>query len=169
MQQSVPYQEANMRKFPEPVSIAIAKDANGICNPITLGWVMCTSHNPPMLAISIGSTRYSAEVLRHAKACVIAHPAAEQKEEALYYGSHSGRDVNKLETFNTKTTPAEKIDCVLLTDAVVNFECRVVSELETGDHIIFACEVIASHVNQASKERLYTVGPNHLLGGVQPI
>jgi len=33
-----------------------------------------------------------------------------------------------------------------------------------GDHIIFVGKVVASHVNNEAKKRLYTVGPGHKLG-----
>jgi flavin reductase (DIM6/NTAB) family NADH-FMN oxidoreductase RutF len=55
------------------------------------------------------------------------------------------------------------IDSVLLADAVANFECRVVSEMQTGDHVIFVGQVVASHVNEdASRKRLYSVGHERL-------
>ena len=57
MQKEVPHSEAAGLKFPEQIVIAIAKDKNGKCNPITLGWTMTTSISPPMRAISIGLTR----------------------------------------------------------------------------------------------------------------
>lgn len=48
------YEAAIARKYPEGVAIAIAKDPQGKHNPITLCWLMRTSHEPPMLAISVG-------------------------------------------------------------------------------------------------------------------
>jgi flavin reductase (DIM6/NTAB) family NADH-FMN oxidoreductase RutF len=49
---------------------------------------------------------------------------------------------------------------------VANFECKCVGELETGDHIIFVGEVIASHVHEPSLNRLYTLGEHYRLGGL---
>jgi flavin reductase (DIM6/NTAB) family NADH-FMN oxidoreductase RutF len=53
-----------------------------------------------------------------------------------------------------------------LSDAVANFECRLVGEMETGDHFIFVGEVVRCHVNEDTLDRLYTVGPGHVLGGL---
>jgi flavin reductase (DIM6/NTAB) family NADH-FMN oxidoreductase RutF len=62
--------------------------------------------------------------------------------------------------------PASKVESALLCDAVANFECKLVTELETGDHVIFVGEVICSHVNTVRFNRLYTVGENLKMGGV---
>jgi flavin reductase (DIM6/NTAB) family NADH-FMN oxidoreductase RutF len=167
MQKEVKYGNAIVTKFPEQVAIAIAKEKDGKYNPITLGWMMNTSIQPPMLAISVGITRHSLEVIRKAKEFVVAFPSEEQAQEAVFYGSKSGRDLDKIKAFGGTTEPAQKIDCVLLADAVANFECRLAGELATGDHVIFVGEVVASHINTQPKKRVYAKGPGHEMGGVK--
>lgn len=167
MQQEVPYAQAIVAKYPEQVVIAIAKDPQGKCNPISLGWSMITSHRPPMLAVSIGKTRYSLQAFRQARQFVVAFPSERQARETLVFGTKSGRDADKLALAAAETQPAKKIDCVLLADAVANFECKLVAELQTGDHVIFVGEVVCSHVNDAPLNRLYIVGPGHALAGVR--
>ena len=79
-------------------------------------------------------------------------------EDALFFGSHSGREVDKLKERGTATEPASEVATVLLSDAVANFECEVASELETGDHVLIVGRIVASHVNaDASVRRLYTL------------
>lgn len=166
MQKQTDYGEAIRTKYPEQVVIAIARDRNGVPNPITLGWSMITSGDPPMMAVSIGKTRYSLEVIRGAGEFVITFPSEEMAEPALFFGTRSGRETRKLETSGIKTHPAQAIDCVLLADAVANFECVLCSETETGDHVLFVGKVVASHVNEKTKKRLYTRGPGYQMGGV---
>ena len=167
MQIQTRYEEAIRRKYPEQVVIAIVKDGGGKYNPITLGWTMITSHEPPMMAISVGRTRYSLEAIRQAREFVIAFPSSEMSRDALFHGTNSGRDMDKLAECGTKTQPATTVDCVLLTDAVANFECKLESELETGDHVLFVGRVVVSHVNQSDElRRLYTVGEDFQMGGV---
>jgi flavin reductase (DIM6/NTAB) family NADH-FMN oxidoreductase RutF len=168
MQIATTYAEAIGRKYPEQVVIVIAKDAQGKCNPISVGWTMLTSHDPPMMAISIGKTRHSLGVIRQAGAFVISFVSSEMVEDVFFHGTKSGRDMDKLTAFGTKTQPATEIDCVVLADAVANFECVLESEMETGDHVIFAGRIVASHVNKdAGVRRLYSLGDNKL-GGVLP-
>jgi len=164
MQKKVDYADAIKTKYPEQVVIAIAKDKAGRANPVTLGWTMIVSGTPPMMAIAVASKHYSIETVRHSKCFCLAFPSSEMADAALFFGSRSGRDVDKFAEFDCKTEPAKTIDSVLLTDAVANFECTLESETVAGDHVIFVGRVVSSHINTEPKKRLYTVGPGHKLG-----
>ena len=166
MQKQVEYSDAIKTKYPEQVVIAIAKDADGRANPITLGWTMIVSGNPPMMAIAVANKHYSVETITHSKCFTIAFPSAQMADAALFFGSRSGRRVDKFAEFDCETEPARKVDSVLLTDAVANFECTLESQTPAGDHIIFVGEIVCSHTSTEPKKRLYTVGPGHKLGGV---
>jgi len=164
MQKQAEYSDAIKTKYPEQVVIAIAKDKAGRANPVTLGWTMIVSGNPPMMAIAVASRHYSIGTIRHSKCFTIAYPSSEMADAALFFGSRSGRDVDKFAKFECKTEPAKAIDSVLLAEAVANFECTLESETEAGDHIIFVGKVVSSHTNTEPKKRLYTIGPGHKLG-----
>ena len=164
MQKQVEYDQAIKTKYPEQVVIAIAKDNNGKANPITLGWTMIVSGKPPMMAISVASTHYSIQTIRHSKSFTIAFPSSEMADAALFFGSKSGRDTDKFARFDCQTLPANTIDSVLLAEAVANFECELESETIAGDHIIFVGRVVESHMNTGPKKRLYTVGSGHKMG-----
>ena len=164
MQKQSEYEEAIKTKYPEQVVIAIAKDKAGRANPVTLGWTMIVSGSPPMMAIAVASTHYSIETVRHSKCFCLAFPSSDMADAALFFGSKSGRDIDKFAEFDCKTEPAKVIDSVLLSDAAANFECTLESETEAGDHIIFVGRIVTSHINTEPKKRLYTVGPGHKLG-----
>ena len=166
MQKQVEYEQAIKTKYPEQVVIAIARDKNGKANPITLGWTMLVSGEPPMMAIAVAKTHYSIETIRHSKCFTIAFPSSDMADAALFFGSKSGRDIDKFAEFDCKYEPAKAIDSVLLSDAVANFECKLESETEAGDHIIFVGKVVCSQSNTEPKKRLYTVAPGHKLGPV---
>ncbi len=171
MQKQVEYEEAIKTKYPEQVVIAIARDKTGRANPVTLGWTMIVSGKPPMMAIAVAKTHYSIETIRHSKCFTICYPSSEMADAALFFGSKSGRDIDKFAEFDAqhgqahcKTESAKAIDSVLLTDAVANFECTLESETAAGDHIIFVGRIVASYINTEPKKRLYTTGPGHKLG-----
>jgi flavin reductase (DIM6/NTAB) family NADH-FMN oxidoreductase RutF len=164
MQKQAEFPEAIKTKYPEQIVIAIAKDKAGRANPITLGWTMIVSGSPPMMAIAVASKHYSIETIRHSKCFTVAFPSSQMADAALFFGSKSGRDIDKFAEFDCKNEPAEMIDSVLLSEAVANFECTLESETEAGDHIIFVGRVVCSHKNTDPKKRLYTVGPGHKLG-----
>ncbi|MHC4744373.1 MAG: flavin reductase family protein [Planctomycetota bacterium] len=166
MQKQVDYAEAVKTKYPEQIVIAIAKDRNGKFNPITLGWTMIVSGQPPMMAIAVAKTHYSVEAINFAECFTIVYPSAEMADAALFFGSKSGRDIDKLAEFECETAKATEIDSLLLADAVANFECKLEQKMHAGDHIIFVGEVVAAHTNTETKKRLYSTAPGHKLGPV---
>jgi len=168
MQKHVDFAEAVRTKYPEQTIIAIARDSAGKANPITLGWTMFASGNPPMMAIAVAKGHYSVKAIEHSKCFTIAYPSAEMANDALLFGSRSGRDTDKFGQSQCRTEPAKEIDSLLLTDAVANFECVLESQMPAGDHMIYVGKVVAAHVNSEPKRRLYTVAPGHKLGGVTP-
>jgi flavin reductase (DIM6/NTAB) family NADH-FMN oxidoreductase RutF len=164
MQKRTDFEKAIKTKYPEQVVIAIAKDKNGRANPVTLGWTMIVSGEPPMMAIGVYKGHYSIKCIRHSKCWTLVYPSSDMAEAALFFGSHSGRKTDKFAEFPCKTASAKKIDSILLTDAVANFECRLVKQIPTGDHITFIGQVVCSHVNTKRKKRLYSLGTGHKLG-----
>ncbi len=164
MQKQTDYADAVKTKYPEQIVIAVAKDKTGRANPITLGWTMLASGTPPMMAISVAKTHYSIQTIRFSECFTISFPSADMAAQALLFGSKSGSDTGKFAESECKTEPAKQIDSLLLSDAVANFECTLVSETDAGDHIIFLGKIIAAHKNTEPKKRLYTIGPNHQLG-----
>ena len=164
MQKQAEYSEAIRTKYPEQVVIAIAKDKAGRANPVTLGWTMIVSGNPPMMSIAVAKKHYSIEAITHSKCFTISFPSTDMADAALFFGSKSGRNIDKFAEFDCKTEPAQAIDSVLLADAVANFECTLESQIPAGDHIVFIGKIVASHINTEPKQRLYTIGPGHKLG-----
>ena len=169
MQREVSYIEAKKTRYPAQVVVAIARDENGKANPITLGWTTLVSGSPAMMAIAIVPKRHSVGAIRHSKCFTVAYPSEGMADEVLLFGTKSGRDMDKLETAGSKYCPAEKIDSVLLTDAVANFECVLENEVVTGDHILFIGRVVACHINTEPIGRLYAIAPGNRLGSIRSV
>ncbi len=55
---------------------------------------------------------------------------------------------------------------MLLADAVANFECELVGEMDAGDHVIFLGQVVQAHLNEKPLNRLYTVGTGYKMRGI---
>lgn len=164
MQIEVPYSESRLSNYPEPVHVVIVKDGQGSYNPMSAAWVMFTSIEPRMLAVSVGFERYTFELFQATEEFVISIPSIKMAEEVRYFGSASGRDGNKLAEMGTQIQKATVIDNVLLSEATANYECRLTGSLVTGDHMIFAGEVVASHRHRDQLPRLYSVAPRTFAG-----
>ena len=160
--------EAWERKFPEQVACAVSLDDKGRATIIALGWVMPTSHEPPLVAISVGHTRYSHECIERSGEFVLALPNKDQADAVLFCGTKSGRDVDKFKESGFKPAKATVVKPPLIQDAVANLECKVASSHRTGDHTIFVGEIVAAHVDDEHTERLYTLSTGYEMGGVRP-
>lgn len=164
MQITVPYTKAFAARPPREVVIGIAKDVQGKYNPITLGMFTHVANQPPVLAVAIAKQQYSLQAFRLSTAFVIALPGESQAEETMLYGTRSGRDCDKLALAGARTMPATKIDCVLLTCAAANYECRLIAETAAGNHVVLFGEVLAAHLADPPVRRLYILGPGHRMG-----
>lgn len=159
--------EAWKRKYPEPVVLVTSADKQGKPNIIALGWSMITSFSPPMVAISVGKTRYSHKLISEGKEFVLAFPHEGMKDKVLYCGTHSGREVDKFKEAELTAQPAKDVHPPLIEECLVNMECKVEGELDTGDHTIFAGKIVRAYVSEKEGRRLYTLGKGHKLGGVR--
>jgi len=129
---------------------------------------MQTSGDPPLFAIAVAPARYSFEAIRASRQFVLSYPSVGMAREALFFGTRSGRDIDKLAACGTKVEPATVIDGVLLSDAIANLECVLESELETGDHVIFVGRVVAAHVNTNPNEKwLQAIGSGYKMGSAE--
>lgn len=163
----VPVGLAWKRKYPEGIALAVSVDTEGRPDIITLGWAMPTSGQPPMAAISVGLTRYSHELISAGKEYVLALPGVELAEACLLCGTKSGREADKVAECGLKTFPSRIVKPPLLGGCVANFEIKVTGEFLTGDHTIFAGEIVAAHVDESVEGRVYNFAGKFL--GSRPV
>jgi len=150
--------EAWLRKYPERTVLAVSTDGTGRPNIITLGWNMPTSSNPPMAVISVGVTRYSHSLIHERGEFVLVFPSIEIEEEALYCRTHSGREMDKFTDTGLTPLPSKYVTPPLIKEGVVNMECKVIGDLRTGDHIIFAGEILTAYISKEYKQALFNMG-----------
>lgn len=143
----VPVEEAMQLKYPEWVLFVITVSPEGKANIMPAGWAMVCSFQPRMMAIAIGAGRYTAELIRTTGEFVLAFLSERQAPLIEFAGTHTGRQVDKFEQMGLVKAPPVVIAVPLLADSPLQFECRLSSAMPTGDHTIFAAEVVAAHVS----------------------
>jgi len=154
------WSEAIKRKYPEPVVFVISCDREGRPNIMPAGWSMITSATPPMLAVSINHSNYTHKLIEETGEFVIAFPNEDMADLIRKTGSCSGRSVDKFKKYRIGTLESKYVRPPLIREAVACFWCRVRGKLVTGDHTIFAGEVLASYISERYKNRLYNFGDN---------
>ncbi len=129
------------------VTVALMPRIDKGYNLITLEWFMRTSISPAMFAISIGTTRYSHACLQAAKHFNLIFPSQNMQAETRYWGSMSGNTEDKLEKSGVNYFRGRLAGLPIIKDAACVFECEYVSQIKSGDHVIYIGEVKYSWQN----------------------
>jgi len=142
---------------PERIVWAVAEyeGERSIC---PLGWKMNTSGSPPMIAVSVAPSRFTHELIVKAGEFVLAWPGEELAEATLFCGTRSGRGLDKFKEAKLSAARGEYVKAPLIKECIANLECRLAGRLETGDHTIFAGEILAVWVNDKPSRLLCSVG-----------
>ena len=131
---------------------------------MAIGWVCIVSDAPPMFLLGIDDPAYTLELIRESGEFVIAYPNKEMAKETLYFGTTHGHNIDKGLMSGLKFEPASKINVPLLSDAVANFECKLVTEYRPGNCPLVVGEVVASSVNSdETVRRLVNCGKGYKL------
>lgn len=144
------------RSIIEPVVFVIFVDKNGKLSGMTASWNMKVSYEPPMIAIAIYDVQNTSKLILESKEFTVSVPSPELRETLEYFGSVSGADVDKFAVSGVKTQPATRIKSPLLSDARINFECKLHSYVKPADHYVFFGEIVAAHLNEAKEQLFYT-------------
>ena len=151
MKRISPYLAWKKCRYPERTVLVVTKSETGRDNIMTAGWNMTTSNDPPLLAISIGLTRYSHQLIDETEEFVVSFPSECTEDAVQYCGSHSGRDVDKFKETGLTKVPSSFVKPPLIGEAVVNMECRLFKKMRTGDHTIFIGEILAAHISEGRR------------------
>ena len=154
----VPINEALSGRFPERLFLVSSVDKDNKANIMAIAWCMLTSSDPRMVAISVCKERYTHSLISQNREFTLAFPTVDIKEEVIYCGTHSGRDVDKLKESNLKIIPAKKVKAPLIDKCNVNLECKVIDALDTGSNTIFVGEILAAYILEKSRKGLYCFG-----------
>ena len=139
-----------------PMLTALVTSAHeGKQNVLTANWVMPCSFEPPLLAVSIGKTRFSHGLIKKSGEFCVCVPPADKEKEAWFVGTKHGDKTDKFKESGFSPAPAKKVKAPLIKECVACLECKVVSEHEAGDHTIFVGEVLEVHEQKNGKKLFY--------------
>ena len=97
----------------------------------TAAWLMQASFDPLLLAVSINPANASYELL-HASGWFTVNVLKQgQLELARHFGTHSGREQDKLARIRTR---AGRAGTPILEEALAYFECELEGRTRAGDH-----------------------------------
>ena len=132
-------------------------------NVLPLAWAMPTSHNPPLVAISIAPNRYSHDLIKETKEFVINLPTVEIVKETLACGKTSGKNHDKFSETGLTPMPAKKVKAPIIKECLAHLECKLHSQFKTGDHTIFVGEVVEAYAKKGVFTDKYDINKAQML------
>lgn len=138
--------------FPVPAAL-IASGSRQKANIVTVAWIGIMGSDPPVVGISLKSTRYSLGLIRKTKEFTVNIPSVDKFKEVDYCGLVSGRRRDKFD--DTAFTPisSSKIDAPIIAECPFNMECRVVKgEVAFGKWVVIFGEVVETHVDEDKRD-----------------
>jgi flavin reductase (DIM6/NTAB) family NADH-FMN oxidoreductase RutF len=134
--------------FPIGVFLVSCGEIGKNANIVTMAWVIPISSNPPLLGISLRKKRHSYELIKKSNDFVVNIPTREILKETDYCGNVSGRDVNKFEKTVLTPIPGKIVNSPIIKECPINLECKVIKDMELGDHNLIVGEVVSKSVNE---------------------
>lgn len=132
-------------------------------NIIPLAWVMPTSRVPALVAVSIAPSRHSHALIEKTREFVVNIPTINIIKETLTCGTTSGKKTDKFTETGLTPFPARKVKPPIIKECRAHLECKLQSQLETGDHTIFVGEVIEAYADKGVFKDKYDIGKMKML------
>ena len=129
----------------------VTAQARGKKNGMTAAWVSQVSFKPPLLMVAIAPTRVTHALIKISGFFAINTLSEDQIELAKYFGTHSGKNVDKFA--NIAYIEAGNGSPVLK-EAMAYVECKLVNAFEAGDHTLFIGEVLEGEILKPDKKPL---------------
>lgn len=168
MRRSLSEHDARRMLVSGPVLLLTTK-WRGVTDVLPVAWSMPVSAEPPLIGVCVHPSRHSHDMIRASEEFALNIPGPELLNHTAYFGSVSGRDVDKLELTKLPTMSARKVEAPLLEGCVASIECGVHDSIQLGDHTLFIGRVLAVTADdEAFKESWLLQSeerPLHYLGG----
>jgi flavin reductase (DIM6/NTAB) family NADH-FMN oxidoreductase RutF len=127
-------------RTPSGVFILTAKHTDGRETGALVSWVQQASFSPPMVTVAVNQKRYLHDWFRDSPAVVLNLVGDSQKHFLKQFGAGFGPDEP---AFEGMSLIRGETGVPILADAMGYLEGVVKSQLETGDHVIYAVEITA--------------------------
>jgi flavin reductase (DIM6/NTAB) family NADH-FMN oxidoreductase RutF len=137
-----------LRQLPIRPVYLVSVEHEGKKNIISIGMFAFFSGKPTLVGVGVAPSRYSFELVRRSGEYVVNVVDENLMEAVRICGEKSGREVDKFELAKLTPVRGVKVKAPLIRESPVSIECKVVKEVEVGDHVWFIGEVLAVHVHE---------------------
>ncbi|MCX5754423.1 MAG: flavin reductase family protein [Candidatus Krumholzibacteria bacterium] len=127
---------------PCPVWVIGSYDAAGKPNVMTASWAAICNSQPPMVTVSLRKATYTYGNIMESKAFTVNIPSERFVKEAAYFGSVSGKDVDKFAASGLTAVKSALVNAPYVKEFPLVIECKLVKTIELGLHTMFIGEIV---------------------------
>ena len=169
MRRSLSEHDARRLLVASPVVLVTTK-WRAASDVMPVAWSMPLSAEPPFVGICVHSSRHTHDMIKFSEEFALNFPSRTLLNHVQYYGTVSGRELDKLEISKLPTFKAQKIEAPLLEGCVAFIECGLEDALRIGDHTLFIGRVVAVTADEEAFNENWLLSdgdekPLHYLGG----
>jgi len=128
--------------YPVPVWVIGTYDKERKANVATVAWGGICCSQPPCVAISLRKATYSYGNIVERKAFTVNVPSEKHVKEADYFGTVSGRNVDKFREAGLTSVKSELVDAPYVKEFPLVLECKLIRTIEIGLHTQFIGEIM---------------------------
>lgn len=132
---------------PVPAVLITSRNIDGKDNVFTVGWIGTACTKPPMITVAIRPERLSHKYIKESNSFVVNLASTSLVRAVDYCGVKSGKITDKFEDMNLTLSDGVEINCGIINECPISFECVVKSITPLGSHDLFLAEVVKCHVD----------------------
>ena len=139
----IPWGSEAAFKFVTNVGLITSDGPHGP-NVMAAEWTHHISYSPGLIAVCFGANRTTLDNIRAAKKFGISLAASDQNLISSVAGTTKGKEIDKISALKELGFKfyEGKSGILMVNGAALNAECRVVEEIQLGDHTMVVGEVI---------------------------
>jgi flavin reductase (DIM6/NTAB) family NADH-FMN oxidoreductase RutF len=127
---------------PCPVWVIGSYDASGKPNVMTASWAAICCSQPPCVTVSLRKATQTYGNIMSSKAFTVNIPSEKFVREALYFGSVSGKDVDKFAASGLTPVKSDLVNAPYVKEFPLVIECKLMQTVELGLHTMFIGEIV---------------------------
>jgi len=144
--------------------------SNGPIGPDIMAaeWTHHISYSPSLIAINVRGHNTTAENIQSSREFGVNLAAADQNIICSVAGRYSGKETDKISLLKEAGLAvfytAKSINVLMIHDAAMNAECKLMKQIELGDHVMFVGEVVEISADENIKPLIYHNGRYRQIG-----
>ena len=127
---------------PTPVWVVGTYGKEGKPNAAAIAWGGICCGKPPCVAVSLRAATLTHGNILARKAFTVNVPSVTYAKQADYFGTVSGRDVDKFKAAGLTPVKSDLVDAPYVEEFPLVAECRLVKTVELGLHTQFVGEIV---------------------------